>query len=187
MQYVRICTSLIIYFLVMYLGYYTIIMELTTLFFDQPMESNVGETLFGYFAIVEFMALVFMRTRPFLKFFPIINSLVVFFYMLYCKFSHFGFKLLGGLSMNALGIALFAWMMINLEIPAQTTWAPEREFVPSGKQPRAGIIPTFNLNWMSGLPDEWTMLVPLVGHESFSKTELSFINQEYEELNHYLI
>jgi hypothetical protein len=125
MQYVGICSSLIVYFLIMYLGYYTIIIELTNLFFDQPMESSVGEALFGYFAIIEFLALVFMRTRPFLKFFPLINSLIVFFYMLYCKFSHFGFKLLAGISMNTLGIALFCWMVVNLEIPAQQTWSPE--------------------------------------------------------------
>jgi hypothetical protein len=54
--------------------------------------------------------------------------------------------------MNTLCIALFSWMMINLEIPAQKTWQPEHEFVPTIKQPRGGLIPTFNLNWINGLP-----------------------------------
>jgi hypothetical protein len=51
--------------------------------------------------------------------------------------------------------------------------------VPTIKQPRGGLIPTFNLNWINGLPEEWTMLMPLVGQENFSKNEMSFVNQEY--------
>ncbi len=47
-----VCASLIIYFLIMYLGYYTIVVQISNMFFDQPMDSGVGEILFGYFAIV---------------------------------------------------------------------------------------------------------------------------------------
>jgi hypothetical protein len=36
----------------MYLGYYTVVLQITNMFFDQPMESGVGELLFGYFAII---------------------------------------------------------------------------------------------------------------------------------------
>jgi hypothetical protein len=79
--------------------------------------------------------------------------------------------------MNTLCIALFSWMIINLEIPAQQSWQPEHEFVPTINQPRGGLIPTFNLNWINGLPEEWTMLMPLVGQENFSKKEMSFVNQ----------
>lgn len=70
--------------------------------------------LFGYFAIIEFAALVFMRTRPFLKYFPVINTLFIFFFMLYCKFSHFGFKSQAVFAMQFLGISLFAWMVLKL-------------------------------------------------------------------------
>lgn len=113
-RYTAICVSLIVYFLIMYLGYYTIVLEITNMFFDQPMEGGVGEVLFGYFAVIEFMALVFMRTRPFLKYFPVINTLLIFFFMLYCKFSHFGFKSQAVLAMQFLGLSLFAWMMLKL-------------------------------------------------------------------------
>lgn len=47
-----VCTSLICYFLFMYLGYYKIVLEITTLFFDQPVDAGVGEILFGYFAFI---------------------------------------------------------------------------------------------------------------------------------------
>jgi hypothetical protein len=36
----------------MYMGYYSIVVWISTNFFDQPMESGVGEVLFGYFAII---------------------------------------------------------------------------------------------------------------------------------------
>lgn len=98
----------------MYLGYYTVVIEISNLFFEQPMENGVGELLFGYFAIIEFAALVFMRTRPFLNYFPVINTLFVFFFMLYCKFAHVGFKILAVLGMQFLGIALFSWMVLKL-------------------------------------------------------------------------
>lgn len=66
--------------------------------------------------------------------------------------------------MNSFGLALFSWMILNLEIPAQKTWLPGGDsFIPNIRQPRAGLIPTFNLNWANGLPDEWTMLLPLMG------------------------
>lgn len=80
--------------------------------------------MFGYFAVVEFGALIFMRTRPFLKYFPVINTLMILFFMLYCKFSHLGFKSSAVACMQFLGIALFAWMVLKLEIPAQKTWQP---------------------------------------------------------------
>lgn len=47
-----VCASLIVYFIIMYLGYYTIVVQISNMFFDQPMDSGVGEILFGYFAIV---------------------------------------------------------------------------------------------------------------------------------------
>ena len=40
--YIDICSSLIIYFCIMYMGYYTVVVEISNLFFDQPMESGVG-------------------------------------------------------------------------------------------------------------------------------------------------
>lgn len=161
--YIDICSSLIIYFCIMYMGYYTVVVQISNLFFDQPMESGVGQVLFGYFAIIEFAGLVFMRTRPFIKYFPVINTLFIFFFMLYCKFSTLGFKMPAVMGMQFLGMALFSWMVLKLQVPAQKTWNPAHEYVPNIKQPRAGLLPTFNLNWINALPDEWTMLMPLIG------------------------
>lgn len=70
--------------------------------------------LFGYLAIIEFSALIFMRTRPFMNYFPVINTLLIFFFMLYCKFSHFGFKFQAVFALQFLGISLFSWMVLKL-------------------------------------------------------------------------
>lgn len=94
-----------------------------------------------------------MRTRPFIKYFPVINTLIIFFFMLYCKFCPMGFKMPAVMGMQFLGISLFSWMVLKLEIPAQKTWNPAQEYVPNVKQPRAGLLPTFNLNWINALPD----------------------------------
>ena len=66
-----------------------------------------------------------MRTKPFLKYFPVINTFSIFFFMIYCKFSHLGFKFLGVVSMQFLGISFFAWLIMKLEIPAQNEWNSE--------------------------------------------------------------
>lgn len=87
-----------------------------------PSESGVEETYFGYLAIIEFGALIFIRTRPFIRYFPVANSLSLCLFLLYSKFSLFGFKLFVVLLAQFFGIALFSWMMMKLEIPASTTW-----------------------------------------------------------------
>lgn len=147
-----ICFSLILYFFFVYLGYYTAVVEVTTMFFDLPVNGLVGEFLFGYLTIVEFASLVYMRTRPFIQYFPRINTLLMLALMLYCRFSHFGFKLEACISVICFSACMFAFMMVKLEIPAMTQWDPRREYVPNIKQPRAGLMPSFNLNWINGMP-----------------------------------
>ncbi len=48
--------------------------------------------LFGFIALIEFQAIVFMRTRPFLKYYPITHSLMVLMFLMYCQFVDFGLK-----------------------------------------------------------------------------------------------
>ena len=109
-----ICKSLLCYFCVVYLIYYQIITTVTIYFFDMPSQTGVEESFFGYLAIIEFGALIFIRTRPFLRYFPIANSLALFLFLIYSKFSLYGFKLFAILLAQFFGIALFSWMMMKL-------------------------------------------------------------------------
>lgn len=94
-----------------------------------------------------------MRTRPFLRYFPVAYSLSLFLFLLYSKFSLYGFKLYAMLIVHSFGICLFSWMMLKLEIPAQTIWDGTQNYVPTLERPRVGMLPTFNLNWISSLPE----------------------------------
>ena len=148
-----ICKSLLCYFCVVYLIYYQIITTVTIYFFDMPSQTGVEESFFGYLAIIEFGALIFMRTRPFIRYFPIANFPVLFLFLLYSKFSLYGFKLFAILSAQFFGIAMFSWMVMKLEIPAQTTWNPAEDCVPTVDKPRIGLMPVFNLSWGTNLSE----------------------------------
>lgn len=102
------------YFILMYLVYYISILMLAELFFDLSMEGGIAELLFGYIAIVEFASLIFMRTRPFIKYFPLFNSINVILFLLYCKVSPYGFKMFGMLTLEFVGISIFSWMMVKV-------------------------------------------------------------------------
>jgi hypothetical protein len=73
----------------------------------------------------------------------------------------YGFKLLAILFVHGFGLMVFAWMMLELEVPAQTQWDRTQKYVPTVDRPRSGMLPVFNINWISSLPDEWTLLMPL--------------------------
>ena len=127
-----------------------------------------------------------MRTRPFLKYFPVCHTIMVLLFLLYCKESHFGYKLFLVFFLQAISFTLFSWMIFKLEIPAQRSWNRDLHFVPTLNQPRAGLMPAFNLNWINGLPDEWAMMVPLSSRNKFSQRELALVDRDYELLNEYL-
>lgn len=109
-----ICWSLLSYFCIMYLIYYELVIYITRFFFDTPSEEGVQELYFGYLAITEFAALIFMRTRPFIRYFPVAYSLTLFLFLLYVKFSIYGFKLYAMLTVHSFGICLFSWFMLKL-------------------------------------------------------------------------
>jgi hypothetical protein len=35
----------------------------------------------------------------------------------------------------------------------------------------------FNINWINNLPDEWTLMFPLFGRDTFTEQELSFADR----------
>ena len=72
------------------------------------------------------------------------------------------------MTLQTFGFALFSWMMFKLEVPAQREWDRTRSFVPSINQPRAGLMPAFNLNWINGLPSDWAMMFPLASKSGFN-------------------
>ncbi len=80
-------------------------------------------------------------------------------------------------------LAMFIKMVVEFEIPAQTTWDRTKKYTPTADRPRIGFLPLFNLNWINNLPDEWTMLFPLFGRENLTERELAFADRNFEVLD----
>jgi len=123
---------------------------------------------FGFIAMIEFMAITFVRTRPFLKYYPLTHSVLLVMFLIYCQFVPFGLKKNCLMIASTASLTLFTKMIIEFEIPAQTTWDRTKKYTPTPDRPRIGFLPLFSLNWINNLPDEWTMLFPLFGRENFT-------------------
>lgn len=102
--------------------YYATIIWIDKKLFISHTEFGLQEIIFGYIAMTEFAAVVFMRTKTFLKYFPSFHSLIVISILYYCQICDFGFKKIACYAAFSLGGVLFTWMILNLEIPAHTTW-----------------------------------------------------------------
>jgi hypothetical protein len=94
-----------------------------------------------------------MRTRTFIKYFPSFHSILIIIVLYYGETSVFGFKKLACYAAFSISCALFIWMIIHVEIPAQTTWDRNDLFTPTIDRPRVGYFLIFNMSWISNLPE----------------------------------
>lgn len=108
--------------------------------------------VFGFIALIEFAAIVFMRTRTFLKYYPALHTLIIISAMYYAQVCDFGLKRIAFYAAFTTSGALFAWMVKKLEIPAHTQWESTHPNTPREDRPRAGFFPLFNMGWMKNLP-----------------------------------
>lgn len=130
--------------------------------------------------MTEFAAIVFMRTRTFIKYYPAIHTMLIVSLLYYGQINDFGFKKLACYCAFTISWALFSWMILKLEIPAHNQWDPNNPNTPREDRPRAGYFPLFNMNWIKNLPDEWTLMMPLFGREQFSGRELAYVDRNNE-------
>jgi hypothetical protein len=132
--------------------------------------------------MTEFGAVVFMRTKTFIKYFPSFHSLIVISILYYVQICDFGLKKIACYAGFSLGVVFFTWMILNLEIPAHTTWDETSPNTPREDRPRIGYFPLFNMSWIKNLPDEWTMMMPLFGRENFTGRELALVDRNNDLL-----
>lgn len=83
---------------------------------------GLQEVVFGYVAMSEFAAVVFMRTKTFIKYFPSFHTLILLSVLYYVQVTDFGLKKTACYAGFSLGAALFCWLLLKLEIPAHNTW-----------------------------------------------------------------
>jgi hypothetical protein len=177
-----ICKAVLYYFLFLYLVYYATIIWIDKRLFFSHIELGLQELIFGYVAMTEFAAVVFMRTRTFIKYFPALHTLLLVAVLFYAQVCDFGLKKLACYAGFSLGAALFAWMVLRLEIPAHNSWDENSHNTPREDRPRVGYFPLFNMAWLKNLPDEWTLMMPLFGRENFTPRELALVDRNHELL-----
>ena len=158
-----ICKALLLYFFFLYTVYYATIIWADRQLFLNGVEMGLQEMLFGFVALTEFAAIIFMRTRTFLKYYPTLHSLALLLLLYYLQSAGFGFQKLACVTAFSVSLALFAWMVLHLEIPSQTTWAPENPNTPTDDRPRAAYFPLFSMTALKTLSDEWTLMMPVFG------------------------
>lgn len=110
----EICKAILLYFLFLYLVYYAVILWIDKGLYKTHVELGLQEMAFGFIALIEFAAIVFMRTRTFLKYYPILHSLIIISAMYYAQVCDFGFKRIAFYAAFTTSGALFAWMVMKL-------------------------------------------------------------------------
>lgn len=109
----EICWAVIFYFFFLYFVYYAVILKLSDDIFYQKTEQGLEEMMFGFVAMIEFCAITFMRTRPFIKYYPITHTLLMSMFLVYCQFVPFGLK------RNCFMIASMASMAIFIKMVSE--------------------------------------------------------------------
>ena len=160
---IAVCTALLTYFLVTYVLYYALIIRSSVVIFGSVAETGVEELFFSFMAMIEFAAIIFMRTRPFIKYYPKIHTLLMVGFLIYCEFISIGYKKLLLNCLIGASLSLFLWMVIRTEIPASNIWNKERNYTPTIDRPRIALSPIFNMGWLNNLPEEWSRFIPLSG------------------------
>lgn len=70
--------------------------------------------VFGFIALVEFLAIVFMRTRPFIKYYPLMHTLFIIMFLIYSQFVVFGLKKKLWMIVVTASLSLFTLLILEL-------------------------------------------------------------------------
>lgn len=163
---------------VFYCLYLAALIFWNTILFSKSFPKGLDENFYGFVALIEFLALLFVRTRSTLKYFPQLAVISMLMFLYYVQNTPYGFYNLALFIMNWTVVGFFCYFMRNFEIPA-CNWNPSYHYTPSIDQPRTLFFPIFSLGWYHDLPQFWTMFYPLFGRSHFSNNELAMVNRNY--------
>ena len=153
-----------------------------TLLFCKSIPKGLDENFYAFIAFLEFLSLLFIRTRSTLKYFPLMSITVMMMFLYYVQFTSYGFYSMGLFLTTYLILGLFALMLSLFEIPG-LEWNPFHHYTPSIDSPRMMYFPVFSLSWYHDLPQMWSMFYPLFGRSSFTVAQMSMIDRNYILLN----
>jgi hypothetical protein len=172
--------------LIFYCIYLTSILIWNGLLFYKSFPKGIDENFYGLMACLEFAVLVFLRTRSSIKYYPQYIGVAIIMFLTYVNMTAYGFYSMALLILASFCLGLLCHFLLTLEVPA-LQWNAALPHTPSIRRPRAMYFPAFSLNWITDLPQLWTMFFPLVGRDGFRERELSYVDGNNEELNNLLV
>ena len=167
------------FFYFIYLGSYYL---WTFLLFHKSLQPGTDENFYVLCALIEFITLIFIRTRSSLKFLPKYLVLILFTYVYYVNNTAFGFYSLGFYIILHFTFFFIGMILDNFEIPA-LSWNPSYHYTPSLDKPRILYFPLFSLSNYHDLPQLWSMFYPLHDRSTFNQAQMSLIDRNYILLN----
>ncbi|CAK69950.1 unnamed protein product (macronuclear) [Paramecium tetraurelia] len=70
----------------------------------------------------------------------------------------------------------FAAFLYFFEIPA-LTWQRESFYTPTEQRPRCYYMPLFQIEWISDIPQVWTVFYGLCGRKYFERQHLAYVDR----------
>ena len=161
---------------VFYCLYLSSIFIWSTLLFYKSIPRGLDENFYGFVAFLEFLTLLFIRTRSTLKWFPRFSFIMVLSFLYYVQFNAYGFPTTALFVLMTVVSAIFFYHIIIFEVPA-LSWNPVHHYTPSVDSPRTLFFRAFSLSWFHDLPQLWTMFYPLFGRSRFTQAQLAMVDR----------
>ena len=152
------------------------------LLFRKSIPSNLDENFYGFIALIEFLSILFIRTRSSFKFLPLLLNTLFVFFLYYVKFTIYGFFSLALCWVFCSSCAFFSLAMLVFEIPA-LSWNPSFHYVPSLDKPRLLFFPLFSFSSYYDLPHFWSMFYPLHDRSTFTPAQMSLVDKNFVLMN----
>lgn len=154
----------------------------TFLLFRKSIPAGIDENFYGFIACIEFLSILFIRTRSSFKYAPLLLNFVFALYLYYVKFTLYGYFSLGLSFVMCLSFAYFGLILLVFEIPS-LSWNPSYHYTPSIDKPRMLYFPLFSLTSYYDLPHFWSMFYPMHDRSFFTNPQMSLIDRNYLLLN----
>lgn len=140
----------------------------TPMIFGNIYPSGLDERLYTIFSIMEFYALLFVRTKKTIMWFPRIVMGLICTFILYRKNNFYPF-----MNTYFFGVTMlcFGTMVVMLSLFEKETFTHEG---PTFESPRLVYQPVFTRN-NSSLPEIWTLFYPVAGRGYFTEQQMSNI------------
>lgn len=161
---------------VFYCLYICAIFILINLMFKKSMSIIIPQLFYAFLTFMEAIAMVLLRTRSSIKWFPRFNIVLIMCFLYYVENSAYGFTKNALLLLFMSTIAFFLYHLRTFEIPA-LEWNPYHHYTPTHHSPRTLFVPIFSLAWYRDLPPLWTMFYPLFGRSYFTSAQLALVDQ----------